>query len=87
MIPDFLTPRPATALPDPAAEFAALRQTPPAVVRDHIIRAYADSRLPPVLAAARSDPAVLLGRIAGALESYWQRCLAPWWPRMRPAGS
>jgi DNA-binding transcriptional ArsR family regulator len=83
MIPDFLTPRPATALPDPVAEFAALRQTPPSVVRDDVIRAHAGGRLPPVLAGARSDPAVLLGRIADALESYWQRCLAPWWPRMR----
>jgi DNA-binding transcriptional ArsR family regulator len=83
MIPDFLTPRPAAALPDPAAEFAALRQTPPSVVGDHVIAAYAGSRLPPVLAGARSDPASLLGRIADALESYWHRCLAPWWPRMR----
>jgi len=83
MIPDFLTPRPVTPLPDPAAEFAALRQTPPSVLRDHVIRAYGGGRLPPVLAGARSDPAVLLGRIADALESYWQQCLAPWWPRMR----
>jgi hypothetical protein len=83
MIPDFLTPRPATALADPAAEFAALRRTPPSVVRDDVIRAYEGRRLPAVLAGARSDPAVLLGRIADALESYWQRCLAPWWPRMR----
>lgn len=83
MMPDFLTPRPATALPGPAAEFAALRQTPPAVVRDDIIRAYAGGRLPPVLAGVRSDPAALLGRIAGALEAYWRECLAPWWPRMR----
>lgn len=83
MIPDFLTPRPATALPDAAAEFAALRQTPPSTVRDHVLRACAGGRLPPVLAGAGSDPAALLGRIADALESYWQRCLAPWWPRMR----
>lgn len=83
MIPDFLTPRPDTALPDPAAEFAALRQVPPSAVRSDIIRAYAGGRLPPELAGARSDPAALLGRVADALESYWQRCLAPWWPRMR----
>jgi DNA-binding transcriptional ArsR family regulator len=83
MIPDYLTPRPATALPDPAAEFAALRQTPPSVVRADVLRAYPGGRLPPVLAAARSRPAVLAGRIADALEAYWQQCLAPWWPRMR----
>jgi DNA-binding transcriptional ArsR family regulator len=83
MMPDYLTPRPATPLPDPAAEFAALRQTPPAVAGGDIIRAYAGGRLPPVLAAARSDPAALTGRIADALEAYWQCCLAPWWPRMR----
>src|SRR5215469_9860711 len=64
MIPDFLTPRPAAALPDPAAEFAALRQTPPSVVGDHVMRAYAGGSLPPVLSGARSDPAVLLGRIS-----------------------
>jgi DNA-binding transcriptional ArsR family regulator len=83
MLPDFLTPRPSTALPDPAAEFAALRHTPPSVVCDHVVRAYAGSPLPSALADARSDPASLLGRIADALESYWQRCLAPRWPRMR----
>src|SRR5215472_19352352 len=41
MIPDFLTPRPVSALPDPPAEFAALRQTPASVVCDDVIRAYA----------------------------------------------
>ena len=83
MIPDFLTPRPAATLPDPTAEFAVLRGTPSSVVRDHVVRAYGGGPLPPILADARSDPSALLGRIADALESYWHRCLAPWWPRMR----
>lgn len=83
MVPDFLTPRPATALPDADTEFALLRKTSPDVVRDDVIRAYAGDQMPAFLAKALSDPAVLLSRITEALRSYWDRCLARWWPRMR----
>jgi DNA-binding transcriptional ArsR family regulator len=83
MIPDFLTPRPAAALPGIEAELAALRRTPPEVVRADVLRAYTGDQLPAALGAAPTDPAALLTRIADALEAYWQRCLAPWWPRMR----
>lgn len=37
----------------------------------------------PFWPAPGPTPALLLGRITDALESYWQRCLAQWWPRMR----
>jgi DNA-binding transcriptional ArsR family regulator len=82
-IPDFLTPRPARSLPDPEAEFAALRRTSPGLVRDHILRAYAGEPLPGVLGGALADPSALRDRIAASIEKYWQRCLAPLWLRMR----
>jgi DNA-binding transcriptional ArsR family regulator len=83
LMPDFLTPRPAVGLPGIEAEFAALRRTPPEVVREDVMRAYTGGQLPDVLATACTGPAALLARIADALEAYWLRCLAPWWPRMR----
>jgi DNA-binding transcriptional ArsR family regulator len=81
-IPDFLTPRPSSTLPGAQESLAVLRATPPEVVRSHVRLAYAGGSLPPVLAAAETDPAALLVRIADALEQYWDRCLASWWPRM-----
>ncbi|WP_318205539.1 ArsR/SmtB family transcription factor [Streptomyces sp. SCL15-4] len=79
-LPDFITPRPRTRVPDMAEELDILRRTDPATVRRDIETAYRDQRVPPVL---RGDPAVLRDRIADALEAYWHLALEPHWPRMR----
>lgn len=79
-IPDFLTPVPPPSLPEPAESFAALRATPPDTVAAHIRTAYGDEDIPAALAG---PPAAVLRRVADALEEYWDRCLAPWWPQMR----
>ena len=85
-LPDFLTPRPTTPWPDFQDELAALRATPPHLVRPDLERTYLphDGVIPAVLADRLDDPVGLLDVIAEALAEYWERCLAPaWWPRAR----
>ncbi|MFG1805126.1 ArsR/SmtB family transcription factor [Streptomyces sp. NPDC049040] len=85
-LPDFLTPRPTTPWPDFQDELAALRATPPELVRPDLERTFLphDRVVPALLADRLDDPAALLDVIAGAMDEYWQRCLAPaWWPRAR----
>lgn len=85
-VPDFLTPRPTTAWPDFQAELAALRATPPELVRPDLERTFLphDGVIPGPLADGLDDPRALLGRIADAMAAYWERCLEPaWWPRAR----
>ncbi|WHT22461.1 helix-turn-helix domain-containing protein [Crossiella sp. CA-258035] len=78
-IPDFLTPPPHT--PDLAAELAALRATPAAVVREHLDL----SGIPasPEIQALHRDPATGLARLAEEVTAYWAHALAPDWPRIR----
>jgi len=86
-IPDFLTPRPTTPWPDFQDELAALRATPPELVRPDLEWTFLphDGAVPPLLADGLGDPVALLERVAGAMEEYWERCMAPaWWPRARP---
>ncbi|AUG81320.1 MarR family transcriptional regulator [Kitasatospora sp. MMS16-BH015] len=86
-IPDFLTPRPATAFPSFASELELVRALPPEQLAGELERTFLphDQELPPRLAAGLADPARLLGEIADALAEYWEHCLAPaWWPRARP---
>lgn len=85
-LPDFLTPRPTTVWPDFQDELGALLATPPESVRPDLERTFLphDGVIPPLLGDRLDDPGALLGRVAEALDEYWQRCLAPgWWPRAR----
>ncbi|MGA8116599.1 MAG: winged helix-turn-helix domain-containing protein [Actinocatenispora sp.] len=82
-LPDFLTPRPPTPAPRFPDELAALRAFPPERVVPDVLAAYGPSPLPPTLARSVDDPAELAERIARVLDRYWQRCVLPWWPRMR----
>ncbi len=85
-IPDFLTPRPTTAWPDFQDELAALRATPPELVRPDLEWTFLphDGAVPALLADGLADPVALLDRIADAMAAYWERCMAPaWWPRAR----
>ncbi|WP_203982566.1 ArsR/SmtB family transcription factor [Sphaerisporangium rufum] len=80
-IPDFLTPPPATPVPDLALELATLRATPHRVVRADLDR----MTCPPAAttAALRDDPAGGLDRLAAAVQEFWDAAFAPYWPRMR----
>ncbi|MFC3235707.1 ArsR family transcriptional regulator [Streptomyces nitrosporeus] len=84
-VPDLLTPRPAVPAPDIRAELAALRATDPALLGPGLEQTFAPlgEPVPPRLAAGLHDPAGLLADIADALESYWNVCLLPLWPRLR----
>jgi hypothetical protein len=79
-LPDFITPRPQSRVPEMAEELAVVRCTDPAVVGRDIETAYRGQRKPSVLCG---DPAGLRDRIADALEAYWHVALEPHWRRMR----
>ncbi|MCP9211484.1 ArsR/SmtB family transcription factor [Streptomyces sp. NEAU-Y11] len=79
-LPDFITPRPQSRVPEMAEELAVVRSTDPAVVCRDIETAYLNQCKPSVLCG---DPASLRDRIAHALEAYWHVALEPHWRRMR----
>ena len=81
--PDFLTPPPSGPLGGIADDLAALRATPVARIRDEIglfrsqhpsMRELADSWL--------AHPRREVRRLADVLEAYWERAVAPVWPRV-----
>ncbi|WP_329124762.1 ArsR/SmtB family transcription factor [Streptomyces sp. NBC_01465] len=82
-IPDFLTPRPDSPLPDVRDELRRVRATRPEKVLADVRAAYASRRLPAHLAELAADPRVLRDAVADALERYWELAIAPHWPRMR----
>ncbi|WP_197704630.1 hypothetical protein [Jatrophihabitans sp. GAS493] len=77
--PDFLSPRPVSPLTAFAGELARIRDTPTAVVREHLAAIH-PTGLPPVLSGPTGK---VLRRISAALAEYWATCFEPWWPRMR----
>ncbi|MGW6201206.1 DUF5937 family protein [Kribbella sp. NPDC055110] len=82
-LPDFITPRPSSPLPDVEEELAKVRATPPRRAVADVIRAYDGRRLPPVLEQLCETPRRLRDRIGTAIASYWELAVEPHWPRMR----
>ncbi len=86
-LPDFLTPRPAKFIARFEDELAAVRATPPEIVRRDLVATHAPDPVPDELrATTRSDdrPTLrLLGAIGDALERHWKHSLAPSWPQMQ----
>ncbi|MCK1817656.1 helix-turn-helix domain-containing protein [Streptomyces sp. XM4011] len=76
-IPSFLVPPPTVPQPSLAVELAALRATPPPLLRTSTPPARAG------VAALRADPERGLARLAETIEGYWEAALAPYWPRIR----
>jgi len=78
---DFLAPPPASPLPDFAEELQAVRATPP----DRVAAELAEVPGLPEAAAerVRRDPEAAIGRLADALQAYWDIALAGHWPRIR----
>jgi DNA-binding transcriptional ArsR family regulator len=70
--PDFLTPRPRSPLTRLEDEFALIASTPAAVVRRDL-----------AMIGSPLRGRWVLPRIVAALETYWELCFAPHWPRMR----
>jgi hypothetical protein len=82
--PDFLAPLPAGPLGDIADDLGALRATPVAhVLADMRLFATQHARGPEIAAPWLADPAGELERLADLLEGYWERAVAPVWPRVR----
>ncbi|MEV4478410.1 ArsR/SmtB family transcription factor [Micromonospora coxensis] len=86
-LPDFLTPRPtefAAAFED---ELAAVRRTPPDVIRRDVLAVYPRGRLPAVLQDITGDDdepvRALRDVICDHLHRYWEAAIRPAWPQIR----
>jgi DNA-binding transcriptional ArsR family regulator len=82
-VPDFLFPPPAGPLGDLEADLATLRATPVARIRDEI--ALFRSQHPRAQATADewlAHPRREVRRLADVLEAFWDRAIAPVWPRV-----
>ena len=81
--PDFLTPPPATPMGDIRLDLDALRRTPEAHIR-HDMSLFGSDHGPTAVADRwLEDSGGELARLADALEVYWDRAIAPVWPRLR----
>jgi DNA-binding transcriptional ArsR family regulator len=81
-VPDFLTPPVLAPVGDLAAELAAIRVTPPEVVRDELNLLFADREPPACVQALYDDPEQHLAQITAALARWHARVLAPHWERI-----
>ena len=81
--PDFLTPAPVGPLGRIEDDLAALRRTPLRQIRHDIALFHSEhprTRLPD---AWLEHPRREIRRLADTLEAYWERALAPVWPRIQ----
>jgi hypothetical protein len=84
--PDFVDPPPRSPLGELEQELEAMLATPPEQVRRELRRAYAGPparELPAVLEPLLADPRRELPALADLFRAYWERALAPHWPRIR----
>jgi DNA-binding transcriptional ArsR family regulator len=80
--PDFVQPPPAGPLADFEEELARVAATPAAEIRREIRRAYGD-RVPAVLQPLLDQPRRAVRELVELIRAYWERALAPHWPRLR----
>jgi hypothetical protein len=81
--PDFIGPPPRSPLGELEDELEEMLATPSAQVRHELRRAYDGRELPAVLEPLLADPARALRALADLVREYWERALAPHWPRVR----
>lgn len=82
-VPDFLAPPPDRPMPDVARQLERVRRTPHAQVRRELRTCFANRLTSPVARELLDDPAAALEQIVDTLTTYWDRTLAPFWPRVR----
>jgi DNA-binding transcriptional ArsR family regulator len=83
-IPDFLTPPPQAPMPSIADELAELEATPAAQVRvDLADRFGPEATAPEHVRRWLARPAEARDHIVELLREYWERAVAPDWPRIR----
>jgi hypothetical protein len=81
--PDFISPPPSSPLGDLESELAEMLATPADQVRAEVRRVYAPAPLPPLLQPFEDDPPAAVAALADLVRAYWERALAPHWPRIR----
>ena len=81
--PDFISPPPTSPLAELEDELARIAATPVGQVRAEITRAYRGRELPAVLGPLIHDTPAALAAHVELLRAYWDRALAPHWPRLR----
>jgi hypothetical protein len=82
--PDFVSPPPSGPLVELEEELAAVAATPPEQARAEVERSYRRKPpLPAVLEPFVADPEAGLAEVVELLRAYWDRALAPHWPRVR----
>jgi uncharacterized protein DUF5937/helix-turn-helix protein len=82
--PDFVSPPPTSPLDEFEDQLAVVVGTPPEQARAEVQRSYRRKPpLPAVLEPFVEDPAAGVAAVAELLRAYWDRALAPHWPRVR----
>jgi hypothetical protein len=81
--PDFIHPPPSSPLAELEDDLAVMIATPVEQVRSELQIAYRRGPLPPVLGPFIDEPEAALVALAGLVRTYWERALAPDWPRLR----
>jgi Family of unknown function (DUF5937)/Helix-turn-helix domain len=82
--PDFVSPPPTSPLDEFEDGLAVVAATPPERARSEVQRSYRRRpSLPAVLEPFVADPAAGVAAVAALLRAYWERALAPHWPRVR----
>ena len=83
-IPDFITPPPGSPLMRIEDELERVRTTRPAQVRKElaIFKGQHGNALPAAVEPLRRRPEREVERLADTMAAYWERALAPHWPRI-----
>ena len=83
-IPDFITPPPESPLPRLEDDLERIRSTPPEQVRKElaIFERQAGGHMPDVVKPLLDDPRREVGKLVDVMAAYWERAVAPYWPRV-----
>ena len=82
-VPDFLTPPPLSPLTTIEDDLAQMRATTAAQIRREVGLTLDGAPPPPVLQPLLDRPRATIQALADVLQAYWDRALAPDWPRVR----
>ena len=81
--PDFFSPPPASPLVSIDEELAAVLATPPEQVREELRSAFRCRPVPDALIPLATRPERGLSELVELVRAYWDRALAPHWPRLQ----
>jgi hypothetical protein len=81
--PDFISPPPTSPLAEFDAELARIAATPAQQIRAEVRRSYRGRELPAVLEPLLEDTPTAVTALVDLLRAYWDRALAPHWPRLQ----